>query len=173
MSLRKERRCTSTNEVVKIGWPVEIETRPFHQKAKQRKQQNRVQRVKNLSGNWFDDENEISESFASHFEELFTSNMAGDMDPVVDLVEPKISANMASVLAAPFRRQEVTQALAQMHPNKAPGPDGMNALFYQSFWSTIGEDVIDKIMLFLNNVEDIGEVNQTHIVLIPKKKKTL
>ena len=96
--------------------------------------------------------------------------MASDMDPVADLVEPKIDESMANMLAAPFTREEVTQALTQMHPNKAPGPDGMNALFYQSFWGTIGEDVIDKIMRFLNNVDDIGEVNQTHIVLIPKKK---
>ena len=106
----------------------------------------------------------------AYFENLFTSNGLGDMDPVLNLVEPKINSDMAAELAAPFRREEVILALSQMHPNKSPGPDGMNALFYQSFWNFIGEDVVDKIMLFLNNVEDISAINQTHLVLIPKKK---
>ena len=142
----------------------------FHQKANQRENRNRVLRIKDLMGTWYEEEDDIAECFASYFENLFTSNQVGDMAPVVDLVEPKINAEMGQQLAAPFRREEVIQALSQMHPNKAPGPDGMNALFFQSFWGIIGEDVVDKIMLFLNNGEDIRAVNQTHIVLIPKKK---
>ena len=92
------------------------------------------------------------------------------MEPILNLIEPKVTEEMATNLAAPFRKEEVHYALSQMHPNKAPGPDGMNALFYQSFWNTIGEDVVNKIMSFLNNVEDISKINQTHLVLIPKKK---
>ena len=57
-----------------------------------------------------------------------------------------------------------------MHLNKAPGPDGMNALFYQTFWAHVGDDVTDKVLNMLNNVDNIGAVNETHIVLIPKKK---
>lgn len=75
----------------------------------------------------------MAECFISYFEDLFNSNGPGDMDPVLNLVEPKINDEMAAGLAAHFRREEVTYALSQMHPNKAQGPDGMNALFYQSF----------------------------------------
>ena len=129
-----------------------------------------MKRLMNEAGTMFEDEDEISACFVDYFENLFRSNLGGETDPVVNLVEPMVSEDMAAMLAAPFRRDEVTFALSQMHPNKAPGPDGMNALFYQSFWNIIGEDVIDKVMLFLNNIDDVGDVNQTHIVLIPKKQ---
>ncbi|XP_048498315.1 uncharacterized protein LOC104897505 [Beta vulgaris subsp. vulgaris] len=142
----------------------------FHQKAKQREQRNRVQCIKNEAGTIFEDEDEIADCFADYFDNLFRSNLGGETDPVVNLVENMVSDDMAAMLAAPFRRDEVLFALSQMHPNKAPGPDGMNALFYQSFWNIIGEDVIDKVLLFLNNIDDIGAVNHTHLVLIPKKQ---
>ncbi|XP_074313486.1 uncharacterized protein LOC141648659 [Silene latifolia] len=34
--------------------------------------------------------------------------------------------------------EEVLEALNQMHPLKAPGPDGMNGLFYQTYWHIVG-----------------------------------
>lgn len=126
--------------------------------------------IKDDVGNVFEEEDEIAECFATYFEHLFSSTNGGDMEPVLNLVEPLVNAETTSMLAASFRRDEVTYALSQMHPDKASRYDGMNALFYQSFWSIIGKDVIDKIMNFLNNVDDVGVVNQTHIVLIPKKK---
>lgn len=142
----------------------------FHQKATHREQHNRVQRLKDAAGNYFDDNDEITKCFTSYFDNLFSSNLAGEVGPVLVLVAPMVGDEMVAMLDAPFRREEVTLALSQMHPNKALGPDGMNALFYQTFWSIIREDVIDKIMSFLNNMEDIGNVNKTHIVLILKKQ---
>ena len=145
-------------------------TKFFHQKANQREQRNRVTRLRDEAGTWFDEEEEITECFVSYFETLFGSENNCDTDPVIDLVQPLVEDTMKDMLAAPFSGDEVKRALDQMHPNKAPGPDGMNALFYQTYWEIVGEDVICKVLNFLNGVGNIGDVNQTHIVLIPKKK---
>ena len=46
---------------------------------------------------------------------------------------PQVSAEENAYLTAPFTEEEVRQAIFQMEPNKAPGPDGFPAEFYQSF----------------------------------------
>ena len=45
----------------------------------------------------------------------------------VDLIGP-------NMLTSEFQGIEVFQALKQMYPTKAPGPDGMPPLFFQHFW---------------------------------------
>ena len=47
----------------------------------------------------------------------------------------------------------------------------MPPLFYQHFWSNIGEVVTKTILDFLNNGLSPPKFNETHIVLIPKIKE--
>ena len=52
----------------------------------------------------------------------------------------------------------------------APGPDGMNALFYQKIWHVVGKDVVTAVLDFLNDGILLPALNHTDIVLIPKVK---
>ena len=40
---------------------------------------------------------------------------------------------MNNMLLEEFTPEEVKKALFQMNPTKAPGPDGMNTLFFQKY----------------------------------------
>uniref|UniRef100_A0A803MQW4 Reverse transcriptase domain-containing protein n=1 Tax=Chenopodium quinoa TaxID=63459 RepID=A0A803MQW4_CHEQI len=118
----------------------------------------------------FEDEKQITEVFVNYFQELFAKYSQVEPEPVLDKVESVVNERHYNDLAAPFTVEEVRTTLFQMHLTKAPGTDGMSAVFFQKFWNVVGMDVVDKVLDILNNNGDICTINQTHIVLIPKKK---
>ena len=77
---------------------------------------------------------------------------------------------MNNMLLEEFTQEEVKKALFQMNPTKAPGPDGMNPLFFQKYWHIVGTDVSDAVIDYINSGKFLQSINFTHITLIPKKK---
>ena len=77
---------------------------------------------------------------------------------------------MQQILSSDFTADEIKAALFQMGPTKAPGPDGMNALFYQKFLHVVGDNVVTAVLDYLNSGSMIPSINHTNIVLIPKVK---
>lgn len=59
-------------------------------------------------------------------------------------------------------------ALFEIHPDKAPGPDGFSASFFQSNWTSIGPAITKEIQLFFSTGSLPNTINTTHIRLIPK-----
>ncbi|XP_048623794.1 uncharacterized protein LOC125592583 [Brassica napus] len=74
-------------------------------------------------------------------------------------------------LIAPVSKWEVKLALFAMHPEKAPGPDGMTALFYQKFWDIVKEDLTLMVNKFLLEGTMVNRLNDKNICLIPKITK--
>ena len=73
------------------------------------------------------------------------------MEECLNAVPRKVTPEMHDTLSNEFSAEEVKMALFQMRPTKAPGPDGMNALFYQRFWHVVGDTVVDVVLEFQNN----------------------
>jgi hypothetical protein len=64
--------------------------------------------------------------------------------------------------------KEVKEALFQMFPTKAPGPDGFPAHFFQRHWNVCGTEVTAVVLRILKGEDDPTVINNTFIVLIPK-----
>ncbi|KAL9679495.1 hypothetical protein QQ045_017358 [Rhodiola kirilowii] len=75
---------------------------------------------------------------------------------------------MATLLNAPFSELEVQDAIFQMYPTKAPGPDGFSSIFYQKSWRILKEKVTKAVLEMLNSRKLEEGVNKTLITLIPK-----
>ncbi|XP_042958049.1 uncharacterized protein LOC122293560 [Carya illinoinensis] len=60
-----------------------------------------------------------------------------------------------------------------MNPLGSPGPDGFPAIFFQSHWLMVGNDVIAAVLEHLNTKSGFQAINHTFITLIPKKNSPL
>ena len=81
-----------------------------------------------------------------------------------------MTPDMQQILSSDVTTDEIKIAMFQMGPTKAPGPDDMNALFYQKFWHIIGDNVINAVLYYLQSGVMGPDINHTNIVLIPKIK---
>jgi hypothetical protein len=79
-----------------------------------------------------------------------------------------VTAEMNVVLNAPYTREEVKKAMFNIGDLKAPGPDGLHAIFFKRYWSLIGEDLTDEVLNAINSGRVPDGWNNTNIVLIPK-----
>lgn len=73
-------------------------------------------------------------------------------------------------LIKPVTAEEVKNAVFQINPDKAPGPDGTTPAFFQKYWPIVGGDVVELFTNFFWNGDIMVGLNETNIVLIPKKK---
>lgn len=90
------------------------------------------------------------------------------MDAVFDHVHHKVTPKMNANLCAPYSKDEVKEALFQMFPTKAPGPDGFPAHFYQRHWEVCWDEVTNIILGIVTGVETPESINDTILVLIRK-----
>lgn len=141
----------------------------FHAACNSRQRTNRIQKLKNDDGVWVDWQSGIQSLILNFYRGLFVAGST-DIEEVIRCVPQMISQDQNMALAQEVTKEEVHFALFQMHPDKAPGPDGMTPAFYQKHWDIIGEDVFNMTRHFFSSGEILEGLNDTNIVLIPKKK---
>ena len=81
---------------------------------------------------------------------------------------PQVSLEENDIVVSPFSESEVREAVFQMEHNKAPGPDGFLAEFYQVFWGVIKDDLLPLFAELHREALDLYSLNFAIITLIPK-----
>jgi hypothetical protein len=105
---------------------------------------------------------------AEYFNNLFTSEVDVPDQAVIDKVTRCVTEEMNNRLTEPYTREEVKKAMFNIGDLKAPGPDGLHAVFYKRFWHIIGEDLTDEVLLAVNSRHIPEGWNNTTVVLISK-----
>ncbi|KAL9426467.1 hypothetical protein AB3S75_033282 [Citrus x aurantiifolia] len=148
-------------------------TKFFHHKASSRKKKNRIWGIENAAGSWIENAEEVEHEFSKYFTHLFTTSKPNQAQIAAALlgISRRVSNEMNDFLEMPFTPEEVVEALTQMCPTKAPGPDGLPAVFYQKHWQTVKQGVLSTCLHILNKQGDVAPLNHTYIALIPKKGK--
>jgi hypothetical protein len=101
---------------------------------------------------------------------MFSTNGAHELVKCIENVHPRVTSAMNIELMREFTATEVNVALSQMRPLKSPGPNGYSACFYQKSWNVVRMEVCNAVLDFVSSGNFVNSINNTHIVLILKKK---
>ncbi|KAA3480199.1 reverse transcriptase [Gossypium australe] len=140
----------------------------FHKQATLRKKRNLIQKLQLDDGRETMVSEEMMEIVRSYFARLFSNGNRLSTDRIFSEIKACVSEEDNAKLKAKFTEEEIWTALTEMGPTKAPGEDGLPAIFYQKCWSIIGKDVSYYCLQQLNNGMNVSSINKTNIVLIPK-----
>jgi hypothetical protein len=116
------------------------------------------------------EKDEILRYAKDYYSALFIKDQTVDPTELLSFIQPKVTKDMNEAMLMEFSKEEISNALFQIGPLKAPGPDGFLARFFQRSWATLKTDVIKAVKKFFVEGAMPAEVNETMIVLIPKTK---
>ncbi|KAK4270478.1 hypothetical protein QN277_023510 [Acacia crassicarpa] len=144
-------------------------TRYFHSRANGRRKRNFIGALKGNDDVWIYDGDQIKNMTVSFFSSLFREEQ--ERRPLLSctVTYPGIDPEELNSLARHITEAEIKAALFSMGALKAPGPDGLNALFYQSQWQVVEKSICEFVKSLWFSPSQIQSINDTLIVLIPKK----
>jgi hypothetical protein len=140
----------------------------FHRQARWWARKNKIRILKKVDGTWSESPQGMKEMALSFFGVLYYMDDEVVPDMVLDHIEPKVSESMNDDLCKVFSEKEISDAMFQMGPLKAPGPDGFLARFYQKRWGIVKDDIVVVVQKFFLDGVLPERLNDTTIVLIPK-----
>lgn len=108
--------------------------------------------------------------FVDFYKNLFSYTSSSTGKDIFEAVHKQVPANLLPGLSLLFTRGENEISLKSMGLTKSPGPDGMPTLFYQRYWTIVGDDVSRLCLDVLNGDFRVDCFNHTFIALIPKIK---
>ena len=118
---------------------------------------------------WLTEEQEVREGVANTFQQLLSESSDWKAD-IGGLQLKQISQQEAELLELPFSEFEIQATLMNMNGDKAPGPDGFTAAFWQSCWDFAKEEILDMFKEFHEQNSFLRSLNNTFLVLLQKKE---
>ncbi|XP_072999435.1 uncharacterized protein [Typha latifolia] len=115
-------------------------TKFFHASASSKHRRNSIFGLKLASGHRIHNPDSISLAFVEHFKTIFSSSNPLDLTIAIDsllALTKKIPTSSAKFLSSCPSEEEIESVVKSFGPDKAPGPDGFNARFFQAFWEVL------------------------------------
>lgn len=173
--LIKLERCQRSEEMMwaqrsKAKWLKEGDSNSayFHRMATQRKRTNHISFIHDEVGS-STNQRQISQAFTEFFRNSIGNEHCASVQANWELLFTHNQVDMRS-LEEPFTLDEIREAVFSMGSDKAPGPDGFPALFFQHYWDMVKNDLWAIFLELQEGSLDLARFNSAFIALIPKKQ---
>jgi hypothetical protein len=106
----------------------------------------------------------LESAFIHCYRDLFTTG--GPVEPERSLrgMESRMTPEMNNSLMKEFNCEEITVAIRQMSPQKAPRPDGFSAGIFHENWDVVGNEVCTTVLSILNSGVLDPKLNYTYCI---------
>lgn len=111
----------------------------FHLSTIVRRRRNNISEIKLEDGSRLLERKEIENYFMEKFKDLYSFENPHVPKELARLFRKEISDQENVELCKVPTNEEIRKVVWEMHPLKAPGPDGLPALFYKHYWSIVGD----------------------------------
>ncbi|KAI8550987.1 hypothetical protein RHMOL_Rhmol06G0149600 [Rhododendron molle] len=146
----------------------ERNTRYFHLSTIIKRRRSKISILKDRNNHWMENPEVIKDHVQNYFIELFTAPNHTQGCHATYHPHPTLDREDNEKLCMPITNTEIWSSVKNIQAYKAPGPDGIQALFYHKFWHIVGPEVCRFVHNCFNSKSIPEDMNKTFIALIPK-----
>lgn len=129
-----------------------------------------MEALRDDSDSWVTDKDKLKNMATRYLKTLYSEEVLDAANSYhLKGVFPRLDHVRMRSIDADVTSEENKDALFSMWALKAPGPDGFHAMFFQNQWDIIGNSVCTFIKNCFRNPSKIDDINDTDVILIPKK----
>ncbi|XP_042474834.1 uncharacterized protein LOC122056934 [Macadamia integrifolia] len=140
----------------------------FHISVKIRRMKNSIKSLKMVDGTLISDREQIKEFVAGFYEHFHKGTRLTNHMDLLQCIPNVLEEWDRGRLDGIPSDSEIKNAVWDLDPDSAPGPDGFPGAFYKSCWDIISSDLCNAIRWFFRTGFMPYGINNNFLVLIPK-----
>lgn len=140
----------------------------FHVTSMARKKKQKIEALQQEKRDWVEDPEGLKQLASNFYKQLYTKDQEVAWDPSWPQRFPQLDQTHLNVIHACVTEEEIKAAAFSMDAFKVPGPDGLQAHFFQSQWDKVGDKICKLVKEAFSDPKSISIINHTNIVLMPK-----
>ncbi|KAH1129231.1 hypothetical protein J1N35_000609 [Gossypium stocksii] len=129
--------------------------RYFHVRATSRQKKNRIEKLKDSSGNWVYKVDDFCKVAVDYFQYLFKFDAPTNGDFNMNHIQHCITQEINNSLRRDFTEGEILEVFKKMDPKKAPGIAGLSGSFFKNNWDVVDKEVVLFCLYVLKGNKDV------------------